>query len=130
MVASQCYISRRGFTLIEILIVMALVALLLTIAVPRFFGSLEKSRETALREDLKVMRIALDKYYADKGHYPESLDKLVEDKYLRAVPIDPITESSGTWVTVTSTDEVINGISDVKSGAPGAANDGTPFGSF
>jgi general secretion pathway protein G len=130
MVINQANFRKQGFTLIEILIVMAMVALLLTIATPRFFGSLEKSRETALQENLKVMRTSLDKYYADKGHFPESLDKLVEDKYLRAVPIDPITESPSTWVTVFATDKDINGISDVKSGATGTAIDGTSYDSF
>jgi general secretion pathway protein G len=130
MVTSHYRAGRRGFTLIEVLIVMALVALLLTIAIPRLFGSLEKSRETALQENLKVMRTSLDKYYADKGHYPESLIQLVEDKYLRAVPIDPITESSTTWITENALGQDISGISDVKSGAPGNASDGTAFASY
>jgi general secretion pathway protein G len=130
MVTSRDRTGRRGFTLIEVLIVMALVALLLTIAIPRLFGSLEKSRETALQENLKVMRTSLDKYYADKGHYPDSLTQLVEDKYLRAVPIDPITESSTTWITENAVGQDISGISDVKSGAPGNASDGTAFASY
>ncbi len=130
MVTSRLKFNRQGFTLIEVLIVMALVALLLTIAIPRLFGSLEKSRETALQENLKVMRTSLDKYYADKGRYPESLDQLVLDRYLREVPLDPITESSSTWITEPATGQDISGIADVKSGATGNASDGKSFASF
>jgi general secretion pathway protein G len=118
---------RSGFTLIELLIVMAIVALLLTIALPRYFGSLDKSKDIALQENLRVLRVTLDKYYADKGRYPDTLEELVEQKYLRSVPVDPITESSLTWIPGHSQDETVGGIVDVKSGAPGVSKDGRSY---
>ena len=116
-----------GFTLIELLVVMAIVATLLTIAVPRYFGSLERSKEAVLKENLYQMRDAISKYYADKGKYPEALDSLAADKYLRKVPLDPITESPTTWVAVPSEDPQKPGVFDVKSGAQGKASDGSEF---
>jgi type II secretion system protein G len=122
--------ARRGFTLIEMLVVMAIVALLLSIAAPRYFGSLDRSREVALKENLQVLRTTLDKFYADKGRYPDTLEELVEQKYLRSVPLDPITESSSSWVVVPSQDPDTKGIVDVKSGATGQAGDGRRFDAF
>jgi general secretion pathway protein G len=122
--------SKRGFTLIEMLVVMAIVALLLTIALPRYFGSLEKSKEVALKENLRVLRMTLDKFHADKGRFPDALQELVDQKYLRATPIDPITESSDTWVLLASSQEGESGIADVKSGAPGQALNGGSYESF
>jgi len=121
---------RCGFTLIEMLVVMAIVALLLTIALPRYFGSLDKTRDVALEENLKVLRITLDKFYADKGRNPETLEELVEHRYLRVVPLDPITESVATWVLVQSRDVNVKGIVDVKSGAPGIGKDGRAYAAF
>lgn len=118
---------KRGFTLIEMMVVMAVVALLLSIAVPRYFGSLERSKEAALRQNLAVVRDVLDKFYTDQGRYPENLDELVEKKYLRALPVDPLTESDKTWIQVPSQDQSIKGISDIRSGAEGSAIDGVPF---
>ena len=109
---------------------MAIIALLLSIAVPRYFGSLAKSKDVALRENLKVLRVTLDRFYADKGRYPEALEELVEQKYLRGVPIDPVTESARTWVLVPAPDSEKHGIVDVKSGAPGASIDGQSYASF
>jgi general secretion pathway protein G len=117
----------RGFTLIELLVVFAIIALLLTIAVPRYHGSVDKSKEAVLKENLYQMRDAIGKYYADKGKYPESLDALATDKYLRKVPLDPITESAVTWVPVAPQDPQKTGVFDVKSGAQGKAIDGTEF---
>jgi len=117
----------RGFTLIELLVVMSIIATLLMIAVPRYFQSLERSREAVLREDLFVMRDAIDKYHADLAQYPETLTTLVEQHYLRAVPIDPQTRSSETWVTVANEDPEAPGIRDIHSGSAAMANDGTPF---
>jgi prepilin-type N-terminal cleavage/methylation domain-containing protein len=124
--------KRSGFTLIEMLIVMAIMALLLTIALPRYFGSLENSREVALQENLKVLRLSLDRFYADKGRYPQTLEELVEQKYLRAVPVDPITESASTWVLIPSRNEgeEEKDIGDVKSGASGTTRDGRSYGEF
>lgn len=118
---------KNGFTLIEMLIVMAIVALLLTIALPRYFGSLNKSKDVALQENLRVLRISLDKYYADKGRYPESLEDLVEHKYLRTVPSDPLTESNRTWILIPAKDSETKGITDVKSGASGQTYDGRTY---
>ena len=117
----------RGFTLIELLVVMTIVALLLAIAAPRYVGSLEKSKETALRQTLSVMRDALDKFYGDNGKYPETLDTLVSRRYLRSLPVDPMTGSSGTWTTVGPDDPEKGRIYDVHSGAAGTGRDGTPF---
>lgn len=117
----------RAFTLIEMLIVMSIVALLLTLAVPRYFSSLDKSKDIVLRENLRVIRISLDKFYADKGRYPETLDELVEKKYLRNVPIDPITESYRNWILIPVADPEQRGISDIKSGAVGLNRDGKAY---
>ncbi|MCL2658733.1 MAG: type II secretion system GspH family protein [Betaproteobacteria bacterium] len=121
--------SFRGFTLIELVVVMAIVALLISIALPRYFGALDKSKEVALQENLRVLRVTLDKYYADKGHYPETLDELVSQKYLRAVPVDPMTESNQTWVPVPldNGDADAKGIADVRSGAHGSTHDGKAY---
>ena len=116
-----------GFTLIELLVVFTILAILLTLAVPRYFGSVDKSKEAVLRENLVQMRDAISRYYADKGKYPESLDTLASDKYLRRVPLDPITESDKTWVVIQPSDAQKGGVYDVKSGAPGKTRDGHEF---
>ncbi len=121
---------QGGFTLIELLVVMAIVALLLTIAVPRYLGSLNKSRDTALQENLKVLRVTLDKYTGDHGQAPETLEALVTAKYLRAVPLDPLTESNQTWVLVESDQPDAGGIVDVKSGAPGSDAQGRAYADY
>jgi len=119
-----------GFTLIELLVVMAIIATLLTLAVPRYFGSIEKSKEAVLRENLNQMRDALQKYYGDKGKYPDALEALAAEKYLRKVPVDPVTESSTTWVVVAPDDPKKGAVFDVRSGAPGQASDGTSYGDW
>jgi general secretion pathway protein G len=118
---------QKGFTLVELLVVMTIIAILLTIAVPRYYASLDRSKEVVLKENLYQMRDAIGKYYADKGKYPESLAALESDKYLRKVPVDPITESTTTWIVVTHEDPQKSGVFDVKSGAEGKALDGTEF---
>jgi len=117
----------RGFTLIELIVVMAIVALLISIAVPRYFGNLEKSRETALLQTLGVTRDAIDKFYADNGKYPEDLAMLVSKHYLRSLPFDPITESNSTWALVPPEDPEKGGVYDLRSGAEGAGRNGTLF---
>jgi general secretion pathway protein G len=118
---------RRGFTLVELMVVMAIIALLLALALPRYFNHLESSRETILKQDLAVMRDAIDKYHGDRGRYPDSLDELVSARYLRSLPVDPITERADTWATVAPTDGEAGGVYDIKSGAPGTARDGSAY---
>jgi general secretion pathway protein G len=117
----------RGFTLIELLVVLAIIATLLTIAVPRYYASIDRSKEAVLKENLYQMRDAIGKYYADKGKYPESLEALATDKYLRKVPLDPITDSITTWLVVTPDDPQKTGVFDVRSGAQGKGLDGSEF---
>jgi general secretion pathway protein G len=119
--------QKSGFTLIELLVVMAIIATLLTLAAPRYFASLEKSREAVLHANLTLMRQTLDKYYGDKGKYPDALDELVVSKYLRSVPTDPITESNTTWIVVPPEQPEMGGVYDVKSGASGNARDGSAY---
>ena len=118
---------RRGFTLIELLVVLAIVATLLTLALPRYFGSVDKSKEAVLKENLFQLRDAISRYHADKGRYPDTLDALATDKYLRKVPLDPITDSTATWIPVRPDDPQRSGVFDVRSGAPGKASDGTEY---
>lgn len=119
--------ARAGFTLIELLVVMAILALLLTLAVPRYFSSLDNSRDVALRHDLAVLRESIDKFYSDTGRYPETLEELAQKRYLRAVPADPITETARSWVVVPPENADKSGVYDVRSGAPGKARDGTAY---
>lgn len=116
-----------GFTLIELLVVMVIVALLLSLAVPRYFGGLEKTKETVLRQTLAVTRDALDKFYGDTGKYPDTLEMLVSKRYLRSLPLDPITESNATWILVPPEDPSKGTVYDVQSGATGIGRDGKPF---
>lgn len=117
----------RGFTLIELLVVIAIIGTLLGIAVPRYFASVERSKEAVLKENLAVMRDAIQKYYADKGKYPEKLDDLAAEKYLRKIPVDPLTDSATTWVAVPPKDSAKGSVYDLHSGAQGKAADGTPY---
>lgn len=120
--------SRRfGFTLIELLVVMAIIAMLITLAIPRYFHSVDKARDTVLKENLVRTRDALDKYYGDNGRYPDDLAALVTKKYLRALPYDPITESTTTWIVVPPENPDKGGVYDLKSGAPGVAADGSKY---
>jgi general secretion pathway protein G len=116
-----------GFTLVELLVVMAIIATLLTLAVPRYFGSVDKSKEAVLKQDLATLRDSLDKYYGDTGRYPDSLEDLVTKRYIRGVPIDPITQSNATWLVVPPGDPAKGMVYDVRSGAQGKATDGTAY---
>jgi general secretion pathway protein G len=117
---------RRGFTLIELLVVMAVISLLLSIAVPRYYGSVKRAEEATLRQSLAVMREAIDKHYADTGRYPDTLDELVAKRYLRSVPVDPLTGARDSWVLAPPPPPEPGRVWDVKSGSPALAQDGTP----
>lgn len=119
--------AAPGFTLVELLVVLAIIATLASIAVPRYFNSLEKSREVALRSNLKVMREALDQFHEDSGRWPRSIEDLVKQRYLREIPVDPITQDARTWVVVYATDRPDGGVRDVRSGAPGGPREGPPY---
>jgi general secretion pathway protein G len=118
---------NSGFTLIELLVVLAIIATLLMLAVPRYFSSVDRSKEAVLKENLFQMRDAIGKYYGDRGKYPESVEALATEKYLRKVPLDPVTESATTWVVVPPEDPQKGGVYDVKSGAQGKGLDGTEY---
>jgi general secretion pathway protein G len=120
-------ILRRGFTLIELLVVMAIIATLLSIAAPRYVGNVDKAKEAVLRENLASLRDSLDKYYADNGKYPASLDELVARKYLRKIPLDPVTDSNRTWVAIPPQDPQKGAVYDIRSGASARARDGSSY---
>lgn len=126
----RCKSKQAGFTLIELLVVLAIVALLLTLAMPRYFQSIDTSKDAILRDNLRITRDTIDKFYGDTGHYPKSLDELVEKKYLRALPLDPITDSTTTWVIVPPDDTDKGNVYSIKSGAPGNTKDGKPYADF
>jgi general secretion pathway protein G len=124
--------SIRGFTLIEVLIVVTLVVILASIGMPVYQNSVKRSREAVLREDLFRLRDAIDQYYADKNKYPQSLQDLVTDGYLREVPKDPITNSADTWTTVPAEPDPANpvaepGVYNVKSGSEDTSLDGSKY---
>ncbi|MES2317561.1 MAG: prepilin-type N-terminal cleavage/methylation domain-containing protein [Pseudomonadota bacterium] len=118
---------RRGFTLIELLVVLAIVALLLSLAVPRYFPTVDAAKETILADNLRNTREVIDQFYADRGRYPDSLEQLVEKKYLRSLPIDPITDSNSTWILIAPEDATKGALYGIKSGAPGASRSGKPY---
>jgi general secretion pathway protein G len=118
---------RRGFTLIELLVVMAIIATVLTIAVPRYFHSIQRAREAVLKQDLTAMRESIDKFYGDTGKYPQTLAVLVEKRYLRRIPVDPITKAADKWIVVNSEDPEDNGVKDVMSSAEGTGENGVPY---
>ncbi|HET8730583.1 MAG TPA: prepilin-type N-terminal cleavage/methylation domain-containing protein [Moraxellaceae bacterium] len=127
-----CIVSRQrytgaGFTLVELLVVMAIIALLLSLAAPRYLNSLDKSKEAVLRENLSMTRQALDKYFGDNGKYPDTLADLVTRKYLRSLPVDPFSGSAATWIIVPPDSPEKGGVYDIKSGSPGNGSDGTAF---
>jgi general secretion pathway protein G len=122
----------RGFTLIEVLIVVTLLVVLASIGLPIYQNAVQRSREAALKENLFRMRDAIDQYYADKNKYPQSLQDLVDEKYLREIPKDPMTDSADTWQTIPAEFDPADpaaepGIYDVKSGSDGIALDGTRY---
>ena len=121
-----------GFTLIQLMVVMSIITILAAIGVASYTNSITRSKEAVLREDLFRMRDALDQYYADKGKYPSSLEDLAQEKYLRAIPIDPFTQSKDSWQTEMSEPDPSNpadapGIANVKSGAEGTSFEGVKY---
>lgn len=116
---------RNGFTLIELLVALSIMSLLVALAAPRYFGNIDRTKEDVLREDLFVMRDAIDHYYSDKNLYPNTLADLVTERYLRKIPVDPFTLSANSWVAVPPADASLGGVADVKSSAPNTARDGT-----
>ena len=123
---------QAGFTLVELLVVLAIISILASMAVVQYRNSIQLANEAVLTTNLVRMRDAIDQYYADKGKYPASLDALVTDHYLRKIPEDPFTKSSDTWQTVPAEPDPANpsadpGIYDVKSGAQGQVLDGRNF---
>lgn len=119
--------TRRAFTLIELLVVLAIIALLATLALPRYFQSIATAKETVLADNLRATRETIDKFYGDTGRYPESLDELVEKKYLRAPPFDPLAESATSWVIVAPDDGAKGNVYNLKSSAAGNDRNGRPF---
>jgi general secretion pathway protein G len=123
---------ERGFTMIELLVVMTLIVILATMGMTQYKTSQVYAREAVLKEDLFRMRDAIDQYYADKGQYPSTIDALVSDGYLRKVPEDPFTKSSSSWQTVPAEPDPANptaepGVYDIKSGSDQTALDGTKY---
>jgi len=123
----SAWIRARGFTLIELLVVLAIIGTLLALATPRYFQHVERAKEAVLRENLATVRDAIDQHRADKGAWPDSLEALVTARYLRQVPLDPITESRDTWLTLPPPEDPAGGVFDLKSGAEGDTVDGTPY---
>lgn len=126
--------KQNGFTLIELIIVFTLIGILVGLGIPQYKYAVKRARESVLKEDLFQMRKLINQYYTDKQKYPSSLLNLVEDKYLRSIPIDPITKSSETWVEVHETlgeEDMLAGaqpgIIDVVSGSDQKSLDGTPY---
>jgi general secretion pathway protein G len=120
-------LALRGFTLIELLVVLAIVSMLLTLAVPRFFSSVDTAKETILVENLRLTRETLDKFYADTGRYPDSLDELVEAQYLKNLPNDPVVDSRTAWKIVPPKAGLNGKVFDLHSSAPGKNRLGQPF---
>ncbi len=120
-------VRRRGFTLIELLVVLAIVALLATLAMPRYFQSIDTAKETILAENLRITRDTIDKFYGDTGRYPESLDELVQKKYLRSLPFDPIADSNSAWTLIAPENGYKGKIYNLHSSADGTARSGVPF---
>jgi len=127
--------TQSGFTLIELMVVMAIIGILATLAIPSFIVAVKHAREAVLKEDLQTMRTAIDSYTMDKQKAPQSLDDLIQDGYLKYIPEDPMTHSKETWVTdssdaMYSLDETEPGINDVHSGSDAMGSDGQPYSSW
>lgn len=133
--SSNCGPPRTGFTVLEMLVVLAAIALLLAVAAPSYIQHVDTAREVALRENLRAMRDAIDKFHADQSRYPMSLGELVDRRYLRSVPPDPLTQRADSWVTLppkaAGADGAADGaVADVRSGAVGQGRDGSTYASW
>lgn len=117
----------RGFTLIELMVVMVIIATLLSIVAPRYFRHLDHAKETALHQTLNVVRDAIDKYHADKDKYPATLDELVEQRYLRQLPLDPVSGNSTGWTLLAPPDDSAGGVWDIHSSAEGSDEAGVAY---
>lgn len=120
-------VNKKGFTLIELLVVITLISILLAIAQPSYRNTILRAKEAVLKENLATIRDAVDKYYSDKGKYPDSLEVLVSEKYLKGIPSDPITQSQTTWITAPPPDGEEGGIYNVTSGSEQTGSDGKPY---
>lgn len=118
---------QRGFTLIELIVVMTIVSLLLTLAAPRYFRSIERSKETVLKANLASTRDALDKFHSDTGKYPEQLDDLVTKRYLRTLPWDPVLERADAWTLEPPADGQAGAVYNIRSSAEGSGSNGVPY---
>lgn len=119
--------TARGFTLIEILVVLAIVATLLSFVTPRYYSHIQSSKEIVLRDNLRTTREVIDKFYGDLGRYPDSLEELVEKNYLHALPMDPLTESSTSWQIVAVPTGYKGTVYSITSGAPGNSREGKAY---
>lgn len=119
---------QEGFTLVELLVVLAIIALLLSITLPRYYHVIDSAKETVLIENLRTTREAIDKFYGDTGRYPDSLEEMVEKKYLRSLPFDPVADSSTAWILVAPDEQFAGHVYDLHSRAEGTARDGRGFG--
>lgn len=120
---------HTGFTIIELLVVMAVLAVLASLVVPRYMDKVQSAKEVVLRQNLQGLRMGIDQFYRDQSRYPDTLVELVDKRYIRAVPIDPLTESATTWIAVPPK-EGSRGVFDIKSGASGRARDGSSYGTW
>jgi general secretion pathway protein G len=123
-------VKRAGFTLIELLVVIAIISTLLAIAVPKYVGSVRQAEEATLKQNLSMMRDAIDKHFGDTGRYPDKLDDLVTKRYLRTIPADTTTGTNESWIVVPPADPELGRVYDVKSGSAENARDGTTLNSW
>jgi general secretion pathway protein G len=124
------HLRAVGFTVIELLVVLAAIALLLSVATPRYMQHLDAAREVTLKEDLHQLRDAIDKFYSDQARYPANLDELVAKRYLRSVPEDPMTQRTDSWVVAAPGGNAQGAVFDVRSGAKGRSRDGSTYASW
>lgn len=126
MIGRTSRLDASGFTLIELMVCLTIIGIMLTLVTPRYFHTIGSVEESVLRQNLLTTRDAIDKYFSDRGRYPDRLEDLVKHRYLRAVPYDPVTHRSDTWVLIAPSPPFLGKIYDLRSGSHGKANNGTP----